>query len=180
MSFVETLFAGPWGPVIIFGLRLLDVPLSTVRMLLTVRNQRSLVPLIAFFEVLLWLVAAGNAIKHLSSVWHAIGYAGGFAAGNMVGIWLEEKLAFGLATVRIISQHGGVELAEALRDKGFGVTEFAGQGRQGNVEVVFTVAPRRRLPSIMAEVDRWDPDAFITVEEPRAIRRGWVFARRVK
>jgi len=180
MSGIETLFAGPWGPVIIFALRLLDVPLSTVRMLLTVRNERTLVPLIAFFEVLFWLFAAGNAIKHLSSAWHLIGYAGGFAAGNMVGIWLEEKLAFGLATVRIISQYGGVEMAEALRDRGFGVTEFAGQGRVGNVEVVYTVVRRRNIPAILAEVDRWDPAAFVTVEEPRAIRRGWVFGRRAK
>ncbi|NIV22025.1 MAG: DUF2179 domain-containing protein, partial [Gammaproteobacteria bacterium] len=61
-------------------------------------------------------------------------------------LWIEEKLALGLATVRAISQHGGVELAEALREKGFGVTEFAGQGREGTVEVVFTAARRRHIP----------------------------------
>src|SRR5690606_41413675 len=102
----------------------------------------------------------------------------GFATGSFVGLWIEEKLAFGLATVRIISTHGGVELAEALRDRGFGVTEFSGQGRHGPVEVVYTVLRRRQIPEVLEEVDRWDPQAFVTVEEPRQVRAGWQPMRR--
>jgi uncharacterized protein YebE (UPF0316 family) len=97
MEIIEQLFGGPWGPLVIFLLRIVDVSLATVRMLLSVRGQKLLVPLIGFFEVLIWLFAAGNAIRHLSSPYHVIGYAGGFAAGTAVGLWVEEKLAFGLA-----------------------------------------------------------------------------------
>ncbi|HUG39786.1 MAG TPA: DUF2179 domain-containing protein [Longimicrobiales bacterium] len=177
---LETLFAGPLGPLVIFSLRIVDVSLATTRMLLAVRSQKLLVPLIGFIEVLIWLYAAGTAIRFLDSPLHVIGYAAGFAAGNVVGLWMEEKLAFGLATVRIISAHGGVELADALRAKGFGVTEFAGQGREGPVEVVYTVARRSQIRPILREVDHWDPRAFVTVEEPRAIHRGWMFDKRRK
>ena len=175
-----SLFAGPFGPLVIFLLRIVDVSLATTRMLLAVRNQKLLVPLIGFVEVMVWLYAAGTAIRFLDSPLHVIGYAGGFAAGNVVGLWVEEKLALGLATVRIISAHGGVELADALREKGFGVTEFSGQGREGPVEVVYTVAKRAQIRRIMDEVDVWDPGAFVTVEEPRAIHRGWLFDKRRK
>lgn len=174
MDQIDVLFAGPWGPVLIFSLRIFDVSLSTLRILLAVRGQRAIVPLIGFFEVLIWIFAVGNAIRHLDSAWHLLGYAGGFAAGNVVGMWIEEKLAIGLATVRIISRHSGVELAEALRAFGFGATEFAGQGREGRVEVVHTVIQRRDIPKVFDEVDRWDPDAFVTIEEPRHIRHGWM------
>jgi uncharacterized protein YebE (UPF0316 family) len=129
---------------------------------------------IGFFEVLIWIFAVGNAIRHLDSAWHLLGYAGGFAAGNVVGMWIEEKLAIGLATIRVISRHSGVELADALRAYGFGATEFAGHGREGRVEVVHTVVQRRDIPKVIVEVDRWDPDAFVTIEEPRHIRRGWM------
>jgi uncharacterized protein YebE (UPF0316 family) len=61
-----------------------------------------------------------------------------------------------------------------MRQLGCGVTELIGQGRHGPVEVVFSVVPRRRIPDVIAQVERWDPDAFITVEEPREIRRGWM------
>lgn len=180
MTMIEALFAGPWGPLVIFGLRIVDVSLATTRMLLAVRGQRVLVPIIGFFEVMVWLFAAGSAIQYLDSPLHVIGYAGGFAAGNIVGLWVEEKLALGLATVRIISEHGGVEAADALREAGFGVTEFAGQGRHGTVEVVYTVSRRSDVKRILRLVDDWAPDSFVTVEEPRSIHRGWLLQKRRK
>jgi uncharacterized protein YebE (UPF0316 family) len=177
---MEALFASPWGPLLIFSLRIVDVSLATLRMLLSVRGFKMAAPLIGFFEVLIWVFAVGNAIRFLDSPLHLLGYAGGFATGTLVGLWIEEKMAFGLSTVRIMSQHGGVEIAEALRDQGFGVTEFAGHGRQGRVEVVYAVIRRRDLPFVFEQVGVWDPEAFVTVEEPRTIHRGWMFSRRRK
>lgn len=179
-SRMEALFTSPFGPLIIFGLRIIDVSLATLRMLLAVRGMKLLVPLIGFFEVLVWIFAVGTAIRHLDSPLHLFGYAAGFATGTLVGIWLEEKIAYGMATVRVMSRHGGVEIAEALREQGFGVTEFAGHGREGQVEVVYAVLRRRDLPAVFQHVGVWDPDAFVTVEEPRAIHRGWMFGQRRK
>jgi uncharacterized protein YebE (UPF0316 family) len=174
MAALETLFAGPWGPVIIFGLRIVDVSMSTVRIVLAVRGHKFVTPFIGFFEVLIWVFAVGNAIRFLDSPLHLLGYAGGFATGNVVGLLIEEKLAIGYATIRIVSRHVGVEMADGLRAIGFGVTEFSGQGRDGRVEVVYTVCKRRDVERVMAAVEQWDPQAFITVEQPRDIRWGWM------
>jgi uncharacterized protein YebE (UPF0316 family) len=174
------LFAGPFGPLAIFLLRIVDVSAATTRMLLSMRGARLTVVAIGFFESLVWVLAVGTAIRYLNSPLHVLGYAGGFATGTAVGLWLEEKLAMGLASFHIVSRYGGVELAEALRDRGFGVTEFLGQGREGKVEVLNTVVRRRFARDVLAEIDRWDPDAFVSVEEPRTIRRGWMFDRRRK
>lgn len=171
---MDLIFASAWGPLAIFFLRIVDVSLSTVRVLLAMRGVRWVVPLIGFFEVLVWIFAVGSAIRHLDSAWHLLGYAAGFATGSFAGMWLEGKMALGLATVRVMSRHGGVEIAEALRDEGFGVTEFAGQGREGKVEVVMAVTRRRDLPRVMEQVRIWDPAAFVLVEEPRAVERGLV------
>lgn len=174
VSALDMLFAGPWGPILIFLLRIGDVSLATLRILLSMRNVRGLIPIIGFVEVLIWIFAVGSAIRNLESIWHLLGYAGGFSAGSLVGLWFEEKLAFGFAIVRVMSKHGGVEVAEALREQGFGVTEYSGHGRDGTVEVIDTVVKRRRIKEVLHEVDRWDPEAFVMVEEPRAIRRGWL------
>lgn len=177
---MSELFAGIWGPFIIFGLRIVDVSLATLRLLLMMRDARMLVPLIGFFEALIWIVAVGTAIQNLTSTWHVLGYASGFAAGTVIGLWIEGKLAVGLATVRIMCRdHGdGLRVAEHLRTKGFGVTEFAGRGREGPVDVIYSVIKRRQVPRVIREVEGLDSDAFIAVEEPRAIRRGWMFSRR--
>lgn len=174
---MDSLFAGPWGPLLIFSLRICDVSLALLRTLLAVRNVKIAVPVIGFFEVLIWIFAVGAAINNLNSIWHLLGYAGGFAMGNVVGMWIEGKLAFGLAIVRVISKHGGVEVAEALREKGFGVTEFAGHGRDGTVEILDSVVRRRHIPEVLKVVDLWDPRAFVMVEEPRLIRHGWLQTR---
>jgi uncharacterized protein YebE (UPF0316 family) len=174
------LLAGLWGPFIIFGLRIVDVSLATVRMLLTMRNARRIVPLIGFFESLIWVTAVGIAIQNLHSIWHVLGYASGFGTGTLVGLWLEGKLAVGLATVRIITKTSGEAVAQTLRGAGYGVTEFVGKGREGPVELIYTLVKRRQIPTVLAAVERLDPGAFISVEEPRQILRGWMFPIRRK
>jgi uncharacterized protein YebE (UPF0316 family) len=174
---MDALFALPWGPFVIFGLRIFDVSLDTLRVLFAVRGSRVAASVLGFFQALIWIFAVGNAIKHLDSIWHILGYAGGFATGTLVGITIEGLLAYGLATVHIVSRHGGVEIAEAMRERGFGVTEVPGYGRDGGVELVQSVVQRQHLGEVARIVERWDPDAFVTVEEPRILRGGSIVAR---
>ncbi len=168
----EALFASPWGALLIFSLRIVDVSFDTMRVLFTIRGKRAIAGLLGFFQALIWIVAVGTAIRHLDSWLHILGYAGGYAAGTMVGITIEQAVAYGVSTVRIISRSGGVEIAEALRECGYGVTEFGGYGREGSVEIVNSVVHRNDLNDVMAIVDKWDKDAFVTVEDPKILRGG--------
>jgi uncharacterized protein YebE (UPF0316 family) len=177
---MEALLTSFWGPLLIFFMRVVDVSLATVRMLLIMRNARIWAPIIGFFEVLIWLVAAGTAIQHLDSLWHVLGYAGGFAAGNFVGLLLEERLAFGFAAVQVFTRSHGPELAESLRTFGHGVTQLTGMGREGPVDLVLSVVKRRDLPAVNALVQDLVPDSFVSVEAPTTIHRGWLFPKRRK
>src|SRR6516162_8310436 len=149
---VATIFALPWGQFVIFGLRICDVSLDTLRVLFSVRGARWAAAGLGFFQSLIWIFAVGNAIKHLDSPWHILGYAGGFATGTLVGILVEQRLAYGLAMVHIVSRHGGVELVQS-------------------------VVQRQHLDDVARIVEKWDPDAFVTVEEPRILRGGSIVAR---
>lgn len=171
------LFALPFGPFLIFGLRIIDVSLDTARVLAVVRGSRAAAAGLGFFQALIWIVAVGNAIKYLDSWYHVLGYAAGFATGTLVGMTIERALAYGLSTVRIVSQHGGVEIAEALRERGYGATEVPGYGRDGGVEIVHSVVQRQHLNDVVGIVDKWDSTAFVTVEEPRVLRGGRVIGR---
>ena len=175
---LSNLFALPWGPLVIFAMRIVDVSLDTMRVLSAVRGHRWVAAGLGFFQALIWIVVVGNAIRYLDSVWHVLGYAAGFGAGTLVGISIENALAYGVATVRVVSRDGAGAIALALRQRGYGVTELDGQGRDGRVEIVNSVVQRQDLEEVMRIVDRWDPGAFVTVEEPRLMRGGSV-ARRV-
>lgn len=174
------LVAGPFGPLVVFMLRVSDVSLATLRMLLIMRNRRLLAPLIGFFEILIWVTAVGIVIQHLDSPLHIVGYAAGFATGNFVGLMFEERLALGLATIRTVVKEGGAELAADLRNDGFGVTEMLGRGRSGTVEVLYSVLPRRQVGRALARIDGTAPDSFVVVDEPRRVQRGWLFPAKKK
>ncbi len=174
------LVAGPLGPLVVFFLRVTDVSMATLRMLLIMRNRRLLAPVIGFFEILIWVTAIGIVVQHLQSPLHVVGYAGGFAAGSFLGLLLEERLALGLATVRTVVRSGGGELSAELRDAGFGVTEMVGRGREGDVEVLYSVLPRRRVGQALELIDRGAPDSFVVVDEPRRVQRGWLYPMKKK
>ena len=169
---IDALFASPWGALAIFGLRIIDVSLDVMRVIFAIRGKRGVASVLGFCMALVWIFAVGNAVKHLDSWLHILGYAGGYSIGTMVGITIERAVAYGLSTVRIMSRHGGVEIAEALRDRGYGVTEIAGFGREGRVEIVNSVVQRAHLDEVMEIVDRYDPNAFVTAEEPKILRGG--------
>ncbi len=177
---MELLLAGPLGPLLIFLLRICDVSIATFRLISAVRGRKLLATALGFVEILIWIIAVGTVVRHLDSVWMVVGYAAGFAAGTYVGMTIEERLALGLAEVRVMSRETGVEIADALRELGFGVTEVLGQGKEGRVEILTTVVPRRSVHEVLDEVGRWDEGAFVTVDEPRRIQRGWLFSRRRK
>lgn len=180
MVMLQELVSGPLGPLFVFLLRATDVSMATVRMLLIVRNRRFLAPAIGFFEILIWITAIGIVVQHLDSPLHIVGYAGGFATGNFLGVFLEERLALGLATIRTVVRTGGAELATEIRDAGYGVTEMIGKGRDGAVEVLYSVLPRREVARCLEIIERGAPDSFVVVDEPRRVRRGWQYPTKKK
>jgi uncharacterized protein YebE (UPF0316 family) len=169
---MEAIFLSPWGPLFLFCLRICDVSMSTMRTVLSVRGQKRIVPFIGFVEILMWLQAVGAATKFMSNPLIALGYAAGYAAGSFVGLTIEEKLAIGFSTVRVISSHAGMEIADALRSHGYGVTQFGAFGRLGRVEVLLVVCKRKQLRHVLAQVRGCDRSAFITVEEPKSMHQG--------
>lgn len=167
------LLSGPAGPLVIFCLRVIDVSLGTMRFLLVTRGQRIPASAIGFVEILVWITAAGAAIQNLSSPLHLVGYAGGFSTGTWVGMWLEERLALGTATVQAFCTARETGVAGALRAAGIGATQSLGEGLDGPVQIVSTVVHRKAIPRVIATIEAVDPDAFIAVYDAR-VRRGWL------
>jgi len=118
-------------PVLIFLARVLDVSLGTIRIIFISRSRKFLAPAIGFFEILIWLVAIGKVMQNLNNVFCYIAYAGGFAAGNFMGIWIEAKLAMGTLMVQIITRQDASALINSLKSSGYGVTAVPAHGTTG-------------------------------------------------
>lgn len=163
-----------WWALFIFLSRVANVALGTVRTLLVVRGERIAATLIGLFEALFFVVAVGKVVQDLTNIPNVLAYCLGFAAGTWVGMILENRLALGYVLVRIVSLQKGRRIALALREKGYGVTEMLGEGRAGRVGVIDVVAKRKDVPLITSVGREVDGDAFITVQEPREVYRGYI------
>lgn len=161
------------GGLVIFCLRLTDVTLGTLRILMTVRGRKLPAALIGFVEVTIFVVAISQVVRNATNFWSVLGYASGFAAGTVVGMTIEDRLALGFTVVRIISADLENRIAEALRALGYGVTEMTGQGLRGAVEILEVVVQRHDLPVVLQTIDEVDSRAFVTVEETRRVYRGY-------
>jgi uncharacterized protein YebE (UPF0316 family) len=163
------------GALLIFLLRILDVPIGTLRVMYMVRGDRLKAVPLAFVESLVWVFAISQIFKHLDNRANMVGFAAGFATGTLVGMTLERWIASGHVLVRIISgKVDAAELAEALRAAGFGVTVLTGEGRRGEQGILFVVALRRRGKELLNLVRGRDEDAFVTIDPVQTAMGGYL------
>lgn len=152
------------GALLIFVLRIADVSLGTLRIGFLVRGERRLAGLFGFFESLIWLIAAARVLSNLDSPVQFVAYAGGYAAGTMLGVSIERWLAIGETIMRVVSPVNSPSVEEQLRQAGFYVTVLNARGRDGDVRVSFSVLPRKRIQRALRIVGEVNPDAFVTFE----------------
>jgi len=164
-------------PLLIFLARVADVSLQTLRILFVTRGLKMMASAVGFFEVLIWLFAIAQIMQNLSNVACFLAYAGGFAAGNWVGILIEEKISLGVVVVRIVTAKDATVLIDTLRAKGHGVTSIEAQGEKGIVHLIFTLIDRADLPSAIRTIQVCNPNAFYSVEDVRMVSEG-IFPRK--
>ncbi|MBI3406983.1 MAG: DUF2179 domain-containing protein [Planctomycetes bacterium] len=158
--------------VSIFLAEMCVVTLGTLRIIFVARGRKYLAPLLGFFEILTWLFAIGQVMQNLDNAACFLAFAFGFTLGNFLGILIENKLALGMATVRVITPNDPSRLIDRLRAADFGVTCVAGQGAAGPVQIVITVVKRRQLSDVVDLIETHAPQAFYAVDELQAAAQG--------
>ncbi|MCJ7531292.1 MAG: DUF5698 domain-containing protein [Anaerolineales bacterium] len=159
--------------LLIFFLRVADMSLDTLRVLFVMRGRKGIAWIFGFFQSAIFLLAFANVLSNISNPFSFLGYAGGFATGNVVGIWIEGKLAIGYTHLRIMSTGYGNKIADTLREQGYAVTELPGRGMNGMVTILNCSVLRKNTSRASQLVQEIDPNAFITAQEVSAIQRGY-------
>ena len=159
-------------PLLIFAARFLDVTLMTLRIIFISRGKKYVAPLLGFVDVFIWIAVVTQIVRGANNLAAYLAYAAGFALGNYVGIYIEDKLAIGTLVLRVIVQNQAEALMAALSDAGFGVTGVEGQGSTGPVKLIYSVVKRKDLPRALEIIHMVAPNAFTTVEEVCSVEQG--------
>lgn len=157
-------------PVLIFLARLTDVSLSTLRIVLVTMGKRNIAPLIGFVEAFIWLLAIGQIMQNLTNIMSYLAYAGGFATGTFVGMWIEQRLALGMVMVRIITGKNPDNLISKLKETNYRFTHLRAEGKYGDVGVIFSIVKRKSLPKFLNLINTQNPNAFYTIENIRHVQ----------
>ncbi len=150
--------------ITIFFLRVADQTLGTMRSLLVSKNKPIYAAFIGLIESAIWIIAISQVIKDVDDPILIGAYAAGFAAGTILGSYIERLVGLGNIVVRVFCPANSPSVANTLRENGHGVTVIDGQGKDGPVKIYWCVIPRRKLKSVLNIINQINPNAFITTD----------------
>ncbi len=165
----------------IFIAKIAHVSLGTIRIIYLTRGQSKIAAAIGFFEVIIYLLALTMTLSNIEHWYNIMAYGLGFASGNLVGSWIEEKIAVGYVQVQIVTLKNGGTLDESLRELGYGVTAMPCYGREGAQRTSLQVLLKRKeLPALLKKMQTIDPEAFISIYDTRKIMGGYFTRMKAK
>lgn len=160
-------------PLFIFVARICDVSMETIRVIYISRGIKFLAPIIAFFEIVIWLLAMEVVMNDLSNIANFIAFALGFATGTYVGLVIEERLSIGMVILRIITTEDSEgQITSFLAQENCGVTRMDAQGSRGSVKMILSLVNRTDIPRITEFIRTVNPHAFFSLEDVRYVNEG--------
>lgn len=131
--------------------------------------------MLAMIEVFVYIMGLSIVLKNLGNTWNLIAYCVGYGTGVFMGSKIEEWLALGYVTVQIVVDSSKNELIPRLREQGYGVTCWLGDGRDGKRLVMQVLAKRSNEKRLYKTIQEITPKPFAISYEPKFFRGGfWV------
>ena len=159
----------------VFLARIADVSLGTLRTISIIKGRIWMAFWIGILEMSIWLVVMSTVflkIKEMPEL--GIFYILGFAFGNVAGIMLEQWLSIGDIVLRVISQEQPQLMTKSLRQAGFAVTTFQGEGMSGPIVELYMLCRRREKNTVISLVHDIEPDAFFIIEQAGQANKSYV------
>lgn len=164
-----------FGLLIIFLAKVVEVSLTTLRMVFVSKGERLYASSVGLVEIIIWLQVASVVLTDINEhPMKMVMYAVGFSVGNYVGLIIEEWIGLGYSEVRVISNpvDSGV-MANALRDSGYAVTTTNAEGRDGYQIVSSVYIKRKEQQSVIQLINDLELDTVITVSETQKVYGGF-------
>jgi uncharacterized protein YebE (UPF0316 family) len=160
-------------PLLIFFARICDVSMETIRVIYISRGIKYLAPIIAFFEIVIWLLAMEVVMQDLANIANFLAFALGFAMGTYVGLVIEEKLSIGMVILRIVTtDESNEEIVAFMQSENYGVTTLDATGSRGSVKMILSLVNRTDVPRITQHIQATNPHAFFSIEDVRYVNQG--------
>ncbi|MFC4076010.1 DUF2179 domain-containing protein [Salinithrix halophila] len=155
------------------------VTISTIRLIVMMKGNAKLASVVSFGEVFIYMLGLATVLENIDVWYNLVVYCFGFALGVYTGSLIEEKMAMGYVTVQVITRKEDTDMPQQLRNAGFGVTSWVGEGLSGERLVLMVLTKRKRQKELVDKVKQVDSQAFVVSSEPKTFIGGF-WMRRVQ
>lgn len=160
--------------VLILVLQLVYVPILTLRTIFLVKNMTIIASLLGFAEALIYVFGLSLVFSGEQGPLAMLVYALGFGIGILIGGAVENKLAIGYNNFAVNLMEKNTDLINHLRNEGFGVTVYEGEGRDSKRYKLDILTKRNREEELLDLIDEYEPRSFIVSYEPRRFKGGFL------
>jgi len=162
--------------IIIFISKIIEVTVSTLRMIMINKGYRKEGTILSFVEIVLWTFIASRVIMGLAEApVKGIVYSIGFSLGVFLGSMIESRIAMGKVLIEtIVSKSNSSEVTESLRQMGYAVTTMEARGRDSEKMVLKIFANRKGMGEIISKIQSLDGTAMIITNDVSTLRGGTI------
>ena len=161
--------------LIILFARIVDVSLSTIVTVLTVKSKRVLATVLGFIDVIIWFLVVREALTtSIKSIWIAISYALGYAIGTFIGTTLSNKLINGKVSMQVVLDEKNESKINEIRDKGFAVSQVNCTGKDNAKKLMlFIELDKKNIKHLENRINKMDENAFMVINETKYVVNGF-------
>ncbi|KIL34198.1 hypothetical protein SD71_21290 [Cohnella kolymensis] len=161
--------------VAIISINVVYVSIFTLRLILMIKGKKGLASVLAMLEVFVYLMGLTLVLQNVNNPYNMAAYCLGFGMGVYLGSWIEEYLALGYLVVQVIVDYLQLQLADDLRKRGYGVTSWPADGKDGKRLVLQVLVKRKNEKRLMETLKTLSPQAFVISHEPKNFKGGfWI------
>ncbi|MFA5527514.1 MAG: DUF2179 domain-containing protein [Peptostreptococcales bacterium] len=160
--------------LLILCIQLTYVPIMTLRMIFMVKNKTGIAALLGFTDSLIYVFGLSLIFTGERKPIELLVYAMGFGIGILIGGAIENKLAIGYNNIMVNLLWRNDDLIHYLREEGFGVTLYEGEGRDSKRYRLDILTKRSREDELIKIIEKYEPKAFIICYEASKFKGGFL------
>lgn len=159
----------------IFGARIIDVSLGTIRTVIVVKGKNLLGSLLGFLEVTVWFLVVEQALSSANSnIFVVTSYSLGFAVGTYVGGKFSKKFIKSKLEVQVVTSSDVKLMIENIRNNGYAVSILKLESlNEDNKYMLFLEVDSDKFDRLKRIIKENDEKAFIVVNETIFVQNGY-------
>lgn len=160
----------------IFLARIVDVSISTFRTMIMLRKRSFVIPILAFFEVFVWFMAARKALNtEIDSLMIPICYSLGYATGTYIGGLLSKRFIKDVNSIEVTTKKNNYKLIDTLRNEGYAVSVLALKDNYKDQKDLLIISVKsKNTNEVIKLIKNVDNKAFIVVKDTRLVHNGYI------